>query len=52
MDTDNRSGRSKAGQKGGRTTAERHRDDGFYARIGRIGGKARRRKGAQPPAGA
>jgi general stress protein YciG len=36
-------GRSKAGQKGGKTTAQRHGSD-FYARIGRKGGKARRKQ--------
>lgn len=35
-------GRSKAGQKGGKTTASRYGPD-FYAAIGRKGGKARRR---------
>jgi general stress protein YciG len=41
------SGRSKAGQKGGKTTSSLYGPD-FYAQIGRKGGKARRR--ARPQA--
>lgn len=38
-----RTGRSKAGSKGGKTTAARHGRE-FYQRIGRIGGSSRGRK--------